>query len=320
MERKSKIYVAGHNGMVGSAIVKTLNNNNYNNLIIKTKEQLDLTQQHKVDEFFKKEKPEYVFLAAAKVGGIYANDNFRAEFLYQNLFIQNNVIHAAYKNNIKKLLFLGSACIYPRLSKQPIKEKYLLTGELEKTNEPYAIAKIAGVKLCENYYYQYGCNFISVMPNNLYGPNDNFNLKTSHVIPALIRKIHDGKISNKKTVEIWGSGKALREFLFVNDLAEACIFTMNNINADKLYSKLKISHINIGSGEELSIRNLANLIKEEIDYDGELIYNLNEYDGTPRKLLDSSLINRLGWTSKIKLKEGIKKTYQWFLLNINEKS
>jgi GDP-L-fucose synthase len=308
----SKIYVAGHTGMVGSAIVRKLKNDGFNNFTFRTHDELDLINQNEVIEFFNRETIDIVFIAAAKVGGINANNTYRGQFLYQNLMIQSNLIHAAHQIGVKKLMFLGSACIYPRDSSQPIKEENLLTDKLEYTNEPYAIAKIAGIKLCENYYHQYGDNFMSVMPNNLYGSNDNFDLKNSHVLPALMRKFHEGKIKNNKSVEVWGSGNPLREFLHVDDLANACIYLMNKIDADDLYSN-GISHINIGSGEEISIKELAIMIKNVVGYQGDLFFNSDYPDGTPRKLLDVSRLNEMGWKSEIKLNEGLKSVYKWYL-------
>jgi len=302
MEKDAKIYVAGHRGMVGSAILRRLQAAGYTNLIYRTSQELDLRRQTEVERFFEMERPDYVFLAAAKVGGIYANNTYRAEFLYDNLMIEANVIHASYKYGVKKLLFLGSSCIYPKHAPQPMKEEYLLTGPLEPTNEPYAIAKIAGIKLCETYRSQYGCNFISAMPTNLYGPNDNFDLKTSHVLPALLRKIYYAKLSGAKQVEIWGTGSPLREFLHVDDLADACLFLMENYN-DSLW-------INIGSGEEISIRDLAFLIAEIVGYDGEFYFNTSMPDGTPRKLLDCSRLYSLGWRPKISLREGITQVFK----------
>ncbi|MBP6335450.1 MAG: GDP-L-fucose synthase [Bacteroidia bacterium] len=302
MNKEDKIYVAGHRGMVGSAILRLLQEKGFNNLIFQDSTQLDLRNQDAVNQFFRKEKPDYVFLAAAKVGGIFANNTYRADFLFDNLAIEMNVINAAYRSEVKKLLFLGSSCIYPKDAAQPLKEEYLLTGALESTNEPYAIAKIAGIKLCESYRDQYGCNFISAMPTNLYGPQDNYDLKNSHVLPALIRKFHEAKIQGNPTVEIWGSGKPLREFLHVDDLASACFFLMESYN-EKMF-------MNIGFGEDISILALANLIKEIVEYQGEIILNPNQPDGTYRKLLDSSRIMSLGWKPKIHLKEGIKATYK----------
>lgn len=304
MNKESKIYIAGHNGMVGSAIKRNLENKGFSNLIYKSSKELDLTNQQEVKTFFEKEKPEYVFLAAAKVGGIYANNTFRGEFLYKNLMIQNNVIHQSYLNGVKKLLFLGSSCIYPKLSPQPIKEEYLLTGALEQTNEPYAIAKIAGIKMCESYRRQYGVNYISAMPTNLYGPNDNYDLNNSHVLPALIRKFHEAKIANKNEVEIWGTGKPMREFLHVDDLAEACVFLMLNYNDEQW--------INVGTGEDVTIRELAELIQKIVGFEGNLVFNTSKPDGTPRKLLDVSRINSLGWKAKISLEDGIRHAYEDF--------
>jgi len=275
---------------------------------------LDLRKQDEVNKFFEKEKPEFVIIAAAKVGGIYANNKYRAEFLYDNLMIETNIIHSAYTTAVEKLIFLGSSCIYPKLALQPLKEEYLLSHYLEYTNEPYAIAKIAGIKLCENYYKQYGCNFFSVMPTNLYGPNDNFNLNTSHVLPALIRKFYEAKLNNKKKVELWGTGKPFREFLFVEDLADAVYFLINKINASDLYDN-NLTHINIGTGEDLSIADLAKTIQKIISYEGEITYDTSKPDGTPRKLLDVTRIHQLGWYHKTSLEEGITKTYNWFVEN-----
>lgn len=318
MQQKSKIYVAGHKGLVGSAIVKTLEQKGYKNLLLKTHKELDLTNQKDVEDFFIKEKPEFVFLAAAKVGGIVANNTFRADFIYENLQIQNNIVHQSYKNGIKKLLFLGSSCIYPKNAPQPLVENSLLTSELEYTNEPYAIAKIAGIKMCESYNLQYKTNFISVMPTNLYGPNDNFNLESSHVLPALIRKIHEAKINNKNIVEIWGSGKPKREFLYSEDMADACVFIMENINFSDLIkdmSDIKNTHINIGTGKEISIFELANTIKNIVGYKGEFSFNTSKPDGTMRKLLNTSKLENLGWKHKTDLESGIKNAYLWFLKN-----
>ena len=300
--------------MVGSAIWRNLESKGYANLIGKSSKELDLRNQAQVEAFFAKEKPEYVFLAAAKVGGILANDTYRAEFIYDNLQIQNNVIHQSYVNGVQKLLYLGSSCIYPRNCPQPMKEEYLLTGELEQTNEPYAIAKIAGIKMCESYYRQYGANFISAMPTNLYGPHDNFDLESSHVIPAIIRKIHEAKKSNLPFVEVWGTGKPLREFLHVDDLANACIFILENINAKDIHSQ-NTSHINIGSGEEISIGDVTNLISNIIGYKGRIKYDISKPDGTMRKLLDSSRVNYFGWKSYTDLIDGLRMTYDWFLKN-----
>jgi GDP-L-fucose synthase len=316
MKRDSKIYVAGHRGLVGSAIVENLKSKGYTNIIGKTHAELDLLDQKGVAEFFEKEKPEYVFLAAAKVGGIIANNTFRAQFIYENLQIQNNIIHQSYINGVKKLLFLGSTCIYPKDAPQPISEESLLTSPLEYTNEPYAIAKIAGIKMCESYNLQYGTNFISVMPTNLYGPNDNFDLQNSHVLPALVRKMHEAKMGGAKTVEIWGSGKPMREFLHSSDMADACVFVMENIDfADVAKDKKEIrnTHINIGSGEEISIADLAHLIKEIVGFEGELVFDATKPDGTMRKLSDVSKLNSLGWERKISLEDGIRGVYKWYL-------
>lgn len=297
MEKSAKIFVAGHRGMVGSAIVRKLNSEGYQNLVLRTSSELDLRNQAAVERFFASEKPEYVFLAAAKVGGIMANNTYRAEFLYDNLMIESNVIHQSYVNGVRKLLFLGSSCIYPKLAPQPLKEEYLLSGYLEETNEPYAIAKIAGIKLCENYRRQYGCDFISAMPTNLYGPNDNYDLQNSHVLPALIRKFIEAKKLNKSEVEIWGTGSPLREFLHVDDLADACYFLFKN------YSDF--GFINVGSGKETSIKNLAHLIKKLISYNGELKFDTSKPDGTPRKLMDNSKLQSMNWSPKITLEEGV---------------
>lgn len=299
MNKDSKIYVAGHRGMVGSAIVRKLTKDGYNNLILKTSKELDLRDQKTVESFFALEKPDYVFLAAAKVGGIVANNIYRGEFIYENLMIQNNVIHHAHLAGVKKLLFLGSSCIYPKMCPQPIKEEYLLSGLLESTNEPYAIAKIAGLKTAESYRKQYGSNFISAMPTNLYGPNDNYDLQNSHVLPALIRKFHDAKTSNQPSVEIWGTGSPMREFLHVDDLADASVFLMHHYEGDQ--------HVNVGTGEDISIKDLALLVKELVSYEGELKFNTDKPDGTPRKLLDVSKIHGIGWKHQIELREGIQK-------------
>jgi GDP-L-fucose synthase len=306
-----KIYVAGHTGMVGSAITNELVNCGYNNLILKNYPGLDLIKQVEVEKFFEIEKPEVVIITAAKVGGILANNTYPAEFIYDNLMIEANIIHNAYKAGVEKLIFLGSSCIYPKLAPQPLKEEYLLSDYLEFTNEPYAIAKIAGIKLCENYYRQYGCNFYSVMPTNMYGPNDNFDLNTSHVLPALIRKFHEAKEKNKSEVVIWGSGNPLREFLFVEDLADAIIFLMEKINAKDLYEQ-GISHLNIGTGQDLTINDLAQLIAEIIGFKGKIIHDSSKPDGTPRKLLDVSRLNSLGWKYKTELRDGIVNTYEYF--------
>jgi len=302
MNRDEKIYIAGHRGMVGSAIKRKLEAACYTNLVYKSSAELDLRNQQAVSDFFEIEQPVYVFLAAAKVGGIWANNTYRADFLYDNLMIQNNIIHEAYKQKVKKLLFLGSSCIYPKLAAQPMKEDALLTGLLEPTNEPYAIAKIAGIKMCDAYRAQYGCNFISAMPTNLYGPNDNYDLNNSHVLPALLRKFHEAKESNAPIVEVWGSGSPLREFLHVDDLAEACVFLMEHYNEP--------GHINVGSGTEISIKDLAEMIKEIIGYEGELKWDASKPDGTPRKLMDSTKLNNLGWKARINLHEGITGVYR----------
>ena len=304
MEKTSKIYIAGHRGMVGSAIMRNLKVKGYTNFITKTSKELDLRNSQAVSDFFVEEKPEYVFLAAAKVGGIQANNVYRADFIYENLMIQNNVIHNSYLNGVKKLLFLGSSCIYPKLAPQPLKEEYLLTGLLEETNEPYAIAKIAGIKMCESYKRQYGCNFISVMPTNMYGPNDSYNLNNSHVLPALIRKFHDAKESNLPSVEMWGTGLPMREFLHADDLGDACVFLMNNYDGEQF--------VNIGSGKDLTIKDLALLIKDIVGYAGEIVNDLSKPDGTPRKLMDVSYLHSLGWKHKIELPEGIKQVYEDF--------
>lgn len=302
MEKSANIYIAGHNGMVGSAIVRQLQDLGYTNLVLKNSNELDLREQAEVQAFFKAEKPEYVFLAAAKVGGIEANNTYRAEFLYDNLMIQNNVIHQSYVYGVKKLLFLASSCIYPKFAPQPLQETSLLTGTLEETNEPYAIAKIAGVKMCENYNRQYGCNFISVMPTNLYGPNDNYDLKNSHVLPALLRKFHEAKINGNNSVEVWGTGTPMREFLHVDDLAKACLHLMNSYEGNV--------SVNIGTGKDISIKELALMIKGIVGFTGEILWNTEKPDGTPRKLLDVSLIHSLGWRHKIELIEGITKVYR----------
>jgi GDP-L-fucose synthase len=298
MEKSSKVFVAGHRGMVGSAIIRKLKAEGYHHLVVRTSEELDLRNQFEVAKFFTDEQPEYVFMAAARVGGILANNTYRADFLYENLMIESNVIHQSYVHNVKKLLFLGSSCIYPKLALQPLKEEYLLSGFLEETNEPYAIAKIAGIKLCESYRSQYGCNFVSAMPTNLYGPFDNYDLKNSHVIPALIRKFHDAREERKPHVEIWGTGSPLREFLHVDDVAEACLFLMLHYDEGQF--------INMGSGVEMSIRELAILIKEITGYSGSIQFDPTKPDGTPRKLLDSSRLAAMGWKPRIELRAGIK--------------
>lgn len=310
MKKNSKIYIAGHNGLVGSAIVRNLKSNGFNNLVLKTRKELDLLDWQEVKKFFETEKPEYVFLAAARVGGILENDTYPADFIFQNLQIQNNVIHNAYLSEVKKLLFLGSSCIYPRECPQPIKEEYLLTGPLEKTNEAYAVAKIAGIKMCQSYNKQYGTKYISVMPTNLYGPNDNFDLNSSHVLPALLRKFHEAKINNQKEVIIWGTGSPKREFLHVDDLADACVFLMENYNENEI--------VNIGTGEDISIRELAEIVKQIVGFEGEIKNDTSKPDGTPRKLLDVSKLRSLNWKHKIELSQGIENTYQWFLKNYEQ--
>ncbi len=309
-----RIYVAGHNGMVGSAIMRTLIKNGYDNLITRSSKELDLRRQSDVEDFFSVQRPDIIIVAAAKVGGILANNTYRAEFIYDNLLIEANLIHSSYLNKAEKLIFLGSSCIYPKLAPQPLKEEYLLSGYLEYTNEPYAIAKIAGIKLCENYFRQFGCNFISAMPTNLYGPNDNFDLQTSHVLPALIRKFHEAKLNNSPSVIIWGTGKPLREFLYVDDLAEAIVFMLEKVEASDLYN-LGITHLNVGSGKDIAISELAGIISEIVGYNGKIEYDTSKPDGTPRKLMDVSRINSLGWKYKTELEDGIKKTYDWFLNN-----
>lgn len=312
MKKNSKIYIAGHNGMVGSAIKRKLEKEGYHNLVLRTSKELDLRNQSAVAEFFEQEKPEYVFLAAAKVGGIIANNTYRADFLYDNLMIQTNIIHQSYLNGVKKLMFLGSSCIYPKQAQQPLKEEYLLTGSLEYTNEPYAIAKIAGIKMCDAYRDQYGCNFISVMPTNLYGPNDNYDLNTSHVLPALLRKIYEAKKNDQNKVVVWGTGKPRREFLHADDLADACYFLMENYNEPGL--------INIGVGEDISIAELANLVKNVVGFNGEIVYDTNKPDGTPRKLMDVSKLSALGWKALVPLREGIEKVYQEQFLQMRERA
>jgi GDP-L-fucose synthase len=305
MEKDAKIYIAGHRGMVGSAIYRKLQKEGYNNIITRTSSELDLTIQTGVADFFAEERPDYVFLAAAKVGGIIANNTYRAQFLYENLQIQNNIIHFSYLNGVKKLMFLGSSCIYPKMAPQPLKEEYLLTGPLEPTNEPYAIAKIAGIKMCDAYRVQYGCNYISVMPTNLYGYNDNYHPSNSHVLPALIRRFHEAKVQNLPTVTIWGTGTPKREFLFADDLAGACYFLMQNYDEEGL--------VNIGTGEDISIKELAIMIKNIIGYNGEIKFDTSKPDGTPRKLMDVTKLHSKGWKHTIELPEGIELAYQDFL-------
>jgi len=301
MNKESKIYVAGHRGMVGSAIVRRLQELGYNNIVTAPRNKLNLLDQSEVDNFFTKQKPEYVFLAAAKVGGIKANSEMKGDFIYDNLMIQTNVIRACKEQGVKKLLFLGSSCIYPKLAPQPIKEDYLLSGKLEPTNDAYAISKIAGIMMCQSFNQQYGTNFISVMPTNLYGKNDNYDLNNSHVLPAMIRKFHEAKLEGKEKVEIWGTGTPMREFLYVDDLADACVYLMNNYNDSEI--------VNIGTGEDITIKDLAYLVKEVVEFQGEIYFNTDMPDGTPRKLLDVSKLKDLGWTYKTSLKEGIQKTY-----------
>jgi GDP-L-fucose synthase len=301
MQYNSKIFVAGHRGMVGSAIVSDLKSKGYTNIITRTSSEFNLINQQDVVNFFEQERPEYVFLAAAKVGGIIANNSFRADFIYENILIQSNVIHQSYKFGVKKLLFLGSTCIYPKLAPQPLKEEYLLTGVLEETNEPYAIAKISGIKMCDAYRAQYGCNFISVMPTNLYGFNDNYDLQNSHVLPALLRKFHEAKINNLKEVVVWGTGTSLREFLHATDMANACVYLMEHFNEQ--------GFVNIGTGIEISIKELAYLIKDIVGFDGEIVFDTTKPDGTPRKLTDITKLTNLGWKFSIELKDGITKVY-----------
>ena len=307
MDKKSKIYVAGHRGLVGSAIVRKLKQEGFNNLLTATSNELDLREQAVTRSFFAQERPDFVFLAAAKVGGILANNSYPADFIYQNLMIEANIIESARLFGVKKLLCLGSTCIYPKMAPQPLKEEYLLTGPLEPTNEWYAVAKIAGIKMCQAYQRQYGCKFISAMPTNLYGPEDNFDLESSHVMPALIRKFHEAKAGNAPTVTVWGSGKPLREFLHVDDCAEACLFLMEHYEDEEI--------VNIGVGEDISIAGLASMVGEAVGYKGKIVYDSSKPDGTPRKLVDTSRINALGWRAGISLQEGIKNTYQWFLEN-----
>ena len=307
MEKNSRIYVAGHRGLVGSAIVRNLEANGFTNIITRTHAELDLTNQADVRKFFEEERPEYVFLAAAKVGGIHANNTYPADFIYDNLMIQNNVIKAAHDFKVTKLLFLGSTCIYPKMAPQPIKEEYLLTGALEETNEAYAVAKIAGLEMCKFFKRQYGDNFISCMPTNLYGPNDNFDLKSSHVLPALIRKFHEAKVNGAETVEVWGTGTPLREFIYVDDMAAACVFLMENYDGEQ--------HVNIGTGEEVSIRQLAETVKGVVGFEGELVFNTDMPDGTPRKLTSVDKLHGLGFMHKVSLNEGIRMAYKWFLEN-----
>lgn len=304
MNKSDKIYVAGHRGMVGSALVRKLKKEGFENLVLRTSAELDLRNQQAVEEFMDREKPDYVFVAAAKVGGILANNTYRADFIYDNILMQSNLIHESWVNGVKKLMFLGSSCIYPKLAPQPLKEEYLLTGLLEDTNEPYAIAKIAGIKMCDAYRAQYGCNFISVMPTNLYGPNDNYSLETSHVLPALIRKVHEAKLNNEPSVVMWGTGTPKREFLHADDLADACFFLMQTYNEPGL--------VNVGVGDDIAIKDLALLIKDVIGYNGDIEHDLSKPDGTPRKLMDVQKLNSLGWKAKIGLREGIERVYKEF--------
>jgi len=308
MNHNSIIYIPGHRGMAGSAIKRNLESKGYNNFITRTHHELDLTNQQEVNNLFETQRPEYVFLAAAKVGGILANSTYPAEFIYENLMIEANVIHAAYTNGVNKLLFLGSSCIYPGLAPQPLREEYLLTGELEVTNEAYAVAKIAGIRMCKHYNQQYGTNFISVMPTNLYGPNDNYDLETSHVMAALIRKFHEAKMNDELQVVVWGTGTPRREFLHVDDMADACVYLIENYDAPDIGE-----FVNIGLGKDVTIRELAELIGEIVGYNGEIVYDIKKPDGTPRKLLDISRLHGLGWEAKISLRDGIKQAYEWYI-------
>lgn len=315
MPKEAKIYVAGHRGLVGSALVRRLQEAGYNNLILRTHAELDLLGQRAVADFFVQEKPEYVFLAAAKVGGILANNSFPAQYIYENLEIQNNIIHQSYLNEVKKLLFLGSSCIYPRLCAQPMKEEYLLTGPLEPTNEPYALAKISGIKMCQSYNRQYGTNFIAVMPTNLYGPNDNFDLHNSHVLPAFVKKFCEAKKRGDKQITVWGTGSARREFLHVDDMADGCLFLMNNFNPSKEQNEVGEIFFNLGTGQDVSIKELVNLFREMVGYEGEIKWDTSKPDGMPQKLQDMTRMHALGWNHKIELSEGIKSTCNWFMEN-----
>jgi len=317
MNKQSKIYIAGHRGLVGSAIVRKLEAEGHTNLVLKTHAELDLLDQKAVADFFAREKPEYVFLAAAKVGGILANNTYVAQFIYENLQIQNNVIHQSYANGVKKLLFLGSSCIYPRECPQPMKEEYLLSGYLEQTNEPYAIAKIAGIKMCQSYNRQYGTNFIAVMPTNLYGPGDNFDLEDSHVLPALIRKFCEAKQNNLSTVEVWGTGEPRREFLYVDDMADGCLFLMNNFDPTPAQNESGEIFMNLGTGEDINIKELTKIIHGVADFKGEVVWDSSKPDGTLRKLLEVSKMEQLGWESKTRLEDGIKISYQWYKNDFN---
>lgn len=313
MNKNAKIYIAGHTGLVGSALLRKLQAKQYNNLLLKKHSELDLLNQSAVSDFFQREKPEYVFLAAAKVGGIMANNTYPAQFIYENLQIQTNVIHNAYLNGVKKLLFLGSSCIYPKFCDQPMKEHHLLSGPLEPTNEPYALVKISGIKMCQSYNRQYGTNFIAIMPTNLYGQNDNFNLTTSHVVPAIIRKLHEAKINNEKNIVVWGTGSAVREFLYVDDMADGSIFLMNTFNPSPEQNEKGDIFVNIGTGEGVSIKNLVELIKEVVGFNGGIEWDASKPEGTPKKILDTTKINSMGWKYSIKPKNGIEETYNWYL-------
>lgn len=317
--KNAKIYIAGHKGLVGSAILRRLEKEGYENFVLRTHAELDLTDQKSVAEFFAAEKPEYVFLAAAKVGGIIANNTYPAQFIYENLQIQNNIVHNSYLNGVKKLLFLGSSCIYPKLCPQPMKEEYLLTGLLEPTNEPYAIAKIAGIKMCQSYNRQYGTNFIAVMPTNLYGINDNFDPVNSHVLPALIRRFHEAKINDSKEVVVWGTGAVKREFLYVDDMADGCLFLMNNFDPNKDQNENGQIFFNLGTGKDCTIKEIAEMIKIVTGFEGELVWDRSKPDGTPQKLLDLSGIHQLGWKHKTDLEEGLKLTYEWYKQNVANK-
>lgn len=311
MEKYAKIYVAGHHGLVGSSIVRCLQRNGYTNIIVRSSKELDLRRQDKVEQFFAMEQPEYVFLAAAKVGGILANSTYPAAFIYDNLMIETNIIHSAYLNHVKKLLFLGSSCIYPRMAQQPIKEEYLMSDYLETTNEAYAVAKITGIELCKFYRKQYGCDFISAMPTNLYGINDNFDLNSSHVLPALIRKFHEAKVNHAPEVVLWGTGSPLREFMYVDDLADALLHLMNHYSDE--------SHVNVGTGEDISIAQLAEIIKRIVGYEGNIVYDTSKPDGTPRKLLDVSLLHKIGYKYQTNLEDGIRNVYHWYVNNYPQK-